>query len=216
MLVLLGQTQAAEGKVADAQASFKSAIAQNPKEEIGYTALSSFYAKQSNVAEATNAVQDGLKEQPNSLNLRLTWAGLLIKKGDNDDAIAAYEAILNDAPNTLLAANNLASLLIDNRTDKASLARAAVLSDTLKVSNVPQYQDTVGWVEYKLGKTADATQTLEAVTKQAPNFAAARYHLGMSYVAAGHEAQATEQFKTALNLEPDGTELKDKIRAAIK
>ena len=150
------------------------------------------------------------------MNLRLTWASLLINKGDNDAAIAVYEAILKDAPDTLLAANNLASLLIDNRTDKASLDRAATLSDALKASNVPQYQDTVGWVEYKLGKTADATQTLEAVTKQAPNLAAARYHLGMSYVAAGQAAQATEQFKTALNLEPDGTELKEKIRAAIK
>jgi Tfp pilus assembly protein PilF len=57
---------------------------------------------------------------------------------------------------------------------------------------------------------------LEAVTEQAPNFAAARYHLAMSYVAAGQTAQAAEQFKTALNLEPDGTALKEKIRAAMK
>jgi cellulose synthase operon protein C len=216
LLVLLGQTQLAEGKVADAQASLRSAITQNPKEEIGYTALSGFHAKQNNFGEAINSIQAGLKEQPNSLNLRLTLASLLISKGDNDAAIAAYEAILKDAPNTLLAANNLASLLIDNRTDKASLERAAILSDALKTSNVPQFQDTVGWVEYKLGKTADATRTLEAVTKQAPNLAAARYHLGMSYVAAGQTVQAGEQFKTALNLEPDGTELNDKIRAAIK
>ena len=40
LLVLLGQTQAAEGKPADAQASFKSVIAQNPKEELGYTRAS--------------------------------------------------------------------------------------------------------------------------------------------------------------------------------
>jgi cellulose synthase operon protein C len=38
----------------------------------------------------------------------------------------------------------------------------------------------------------------------------------MSYVAAGQAAQAAEQFKTALNLEPDGTALKEKIRAAMK
>jgi pentatricopeptide repeat protein len=216
LLVLLGQTQAAENKVADAQATFKSVIAQNPKDELGYTVLSGFFAKQKNFAEAITTVQAGLKELPDSLNLRLTWAGLLISKGDNDAAIAAYEAVLRDRPNTLLAVNNLANLLIDNRTDKASLERATVLSDALKASNVPQFRDTVGWLEYKLGKTAEATQTLEAVTKQAPNLAAARYHLGMSYAAAGQAAQATEQFKTALNLEPEGTELKDKIRAAIK
>jgi tetratricopeptide (TPR) repeat protein len=216
LLVLLGQTQAAENKVADAQATFNSVIAQNPKDELGYTVLSGFFAKQKSFAEAITTVQAGLKELPDSLSLRLTWAGLLISKGDNDAAIAAYEAILRDRPNTLLAVNNLANLLIDNRTDKASLEHATVLSDALKASNVPQFRDTVGWLEYKLGKTAEATQTLEAVTKQAPNLAAARYHLGMSYAAAGQVAQATEQFKTALNLEPEGTELKDKIRAAIK
>jgi Tfp pilus assembly protein PilF len=215
-LVLLGQTQAAEGKPAEAQASFKSAIAQDPKNDASYIALSNYHLKQKNFADAGNVIEAGLKERPNSLDLRLAWASLLISKGDNDGAIAAYEAILKDQPASLLAANNLASLLVDNRSDKASLDRAAVLSDALKASNVPQYQDTVGWVEYKVGKTADATQTLEAVAKQAPNFAAARYHLGMSYAAAGQTAQASEQFKLALNLEPDGTDLKEKIRSAMK
>jgi predicted Zn-dependent protease len=215
-LVLLGQTQAAQGKAAEAQATLKSAIAQNPKDDASYIALSNLYVRQKNLVDAGNVIQARLKERPSSVDLKLAWASLLISKGDNDAAISAYEAILKDQPASLLAANNLASLLSDNRSDKASLDRAAALSDALKVSNVPQYQDTVGWVDYRLGKTADATRILEAVTEQAPNFAAARYHLAMSYVAAGQTAQAAEQFKTALNLEPDGTALKEKIRAAMK
>jgi cellulose synthase operon protein C len=215
-LVLLGQTQAAQGKAAEAQATLKSAIAQNPKNDASYLALSNLYVRQKNLVDAGNVIQAGLKERPNSVDLKLTWASLLLSKGDNDAAILAYEAILKDQPASLLAANNLASLLSDNRSDKASLDQAAALSDALKASNVPQYQDTVGWVDYRLGKTADATRILEAVTKQAPNLAAARYHLAMSYVAAGQTAQAAEQFKTALNLEPDGTALKEKIRAAMK
>jgi Tfp pilus assembly protein PilF len=215
-LVLLGQTQAAQGKAAEAQAILQSAIAQDPKNEASYIALSNLYVRQKNLVDAGNVIQAGLKERPTSVDLRLTWASLLINKGDNDAAILAYEAILKDQPASLLAANNLASLLSDNRSDKASLDQAAALSDALKASNLPQYQDTVGWVDYRLGKTADATRILEAVTKQAPNLAAARYHLAMSYVAAGQTAQADEQFKTALNLEPEGTALKEKIRAAMK
>jgi cellulose synthase operon protein C len=215
-LVLLGQTQAAAGKVPEAQSSFKAAIAQNPKDEGAYNALSNFYIRQKNFAEAGNTIQAALKEHPDSLNLRLAWAGLLISKGDNDGAIAAYEAILKDLPNSPLAANNLASLLVDNRSDKASLDRAAALSDVLKSSGVPQFQDTVGWVQYKRGDTKDATRILEDVAKQASNLAVVHYHLGMSYAASGQTAQAAEQFKTALNLEPDGTDLKEKIRAAMK
>jgi tetratricopeptide (TPR) repeat protein len=216
LLVLLAQTQAAAGKVAEAQSSFKVAIAQSPKDEGAYNALSNFYLRQKNLVEAGNTLQAGLKERPDSLNLRLAWAGLLINKGDNDGAIAAYEAVLKDQPNSLLAANNLASLLVDNRSDKASLDRAAALADVLKSSNVPQFLDTVGWIQYKRGNMADAMRLLEDVAKQASTLAVVHYHLGMSYAAAGQAAQAAEEFKTALNLEPDGTDLKEKIRAAMK
>jgi uncharacterized protein HemY len=57
---------------------------------------------------------------------------------------------------------------------------------------------------------------LEAAVGKLPNLAAVRYHLGMSYVAAGQAIKAADQFKAALALEPDGTELKDKIRTAMK
>jgi len=38
----------------------------------------------------------------------------------------------------------------------------------------------------------------------------------MSYAAIGQSSQANEQFQKALALEPDGTPLKDSIRAAMK
>jgi len=38
----------------------------------------------------------------------------------------------------------------------------------------------------------------------------------MSYAATGQSDKATEQFQKALTLEPDGTSLKDRIRAAMK
>jgi predicted Zn-dependent protease len=216
LLVLLGQTQVAKGKPDEAKNSFKAAIAQQPKYEMGYEALSNSYVAQKNYDEANNIIQAGLKELPDSLGLRLASASLLIMKGNNDAAIAAYDAILKDQPNSLLAVNNLASLLVDNRSDEASLDRAATLAEVLKSSTVPQYQDTVGWIQYKRGNAAEAVKILEAAASKLPNLAAARYHLGMSYLAAGRTALAAEQFKAALNLEPDGTVLKEKIRAAMK
>ena len=216
LLVLLGRTQFAKGKAEDAQKSFKAAIAQQPKNEVGYSALSELYASQKNYSDAINVLQAGLKERPDSLNLRLGSAGLLIGKGDNEGAIAAYEAILKDEPNSLVAVNNVVSLLLDNRSDKASLDRAFGLAEKLKDSNVPQFEDTRGWAQYKRGNTNDAVATLEEAAKKLPNLAAVRYHLGMSYAAAGQTAKAAEQFKAALALEPDGTDLKAKIRTALK
>ena len=110
----------------------------------------------------------------------------------------------------------MVSLLLDNRSDKASLERAVSLAEALRSSGVPQFQDTYGWAQYKRGNTADAIRILEEAANKLPNLAAVRYHLGKSYAAAGQPAKASEQFKAALSLEPDGTDLKAKIRAAIK
>jgi pentatricopeptide repeat protein len=216
LLVLLGQTQSAKGKSDEAQKSFRSAIAQQPKDEVGYKALSALYAEKNNFGEANDVIQAGLKERPDSLDFRLTSAQLFIRKGDIPAAVAAYEAILKDQPNSLLAVNNLVSLMLDNLQDKPSLQRATELAERLKSSTVPQFQDTYGWAQYKRGNTADAVKTLEAAVGKLPNLAALRYHLGMSYVAAGQAAKAADQFKAALALEPDGTDLKDKIRTAMK
>jgi pentatricopeptide repeat protein len=216
LLVLMGQTQFSRGKAEEAQKSFKAAIAQQPKNEIGYNALSALYVGQKNYGEADNVIRAALKERPDSLNLRLASAGLLISRGDNDGAIAAYDAILKDQPNLLVAINNVVSLLLDNRSDKASLDRAFALAERLKDSNVPQFEDTFGWALYKRGKTTEAIATLEGAAKKLPTLAAVKYHLGMSFTAAGQTAKAAEQFRAALALEPDGTDLKEKIRTALK
>lgn len=216
MLVLLGQAQLAERREQDALQSFQKAIERQPKEPGGYAALSELHTRNRDYAAAAKVLQAGLSEAPGNIGLRLLAAGLKILKGDNAAAIDEYEAILKDQPNSLVAINNIASLLLDNRTDKQSLDRAAALAEALKNSKLPQFRDTVGWAEYKQGNFKNAVATLEGVVERDPNLAAARYHLGMSYNAIGQADKAKEQFNAAAKLEPDGSSLKDSIKAALK
>jgi cellulose synthase operon protein C len=216
VLVLLGQTQLAQNKEGDALQSFKEAVAQQPKDPAGYGVLSELYIRQKNFDAAENVIQAALKELPGNANSRLALAGLQILKGDNDKAITQYEAFLKDQPNSLVAVNNLVSLLLDYRSDKESLDRAVSLADALKNSNVPQFQDTFGWAQYRGGDYKGAISTLEGALAKLPDLAAVRYHLGMSYAATGAADKAAEQLKAALNLEPDGTALKESIRSAMK
>ncbi len=216
VLVLLGQTKIAQKKDDEAVQIYKEAIAQQPKDPVGYRALTELYNSQKNWNAAGEVLQTALKEVPTDMNLRLEYAGLQISKGDQEAAIAQYEAILKDQPNSLVAINNLVSLLTDYRSDKASLDRAFSLADALKNSNVPQFQDTIGWVQYRQREFKNAIATLERAAAKAPNLAAVHYHLGMSYAADGQPEKATEQLKMALALEPDGTALKESIRAAMK
>ena len=216
ILVLLGEIKLAQKKEDDALQNFKSAVAQQPKDPNGYIALSDLYVRQKNFDAASNVLQAGLREQPGNLNFRLSYSGLQILKGDNEAAIAQYEAILKDQPNSVVAINNLVSLLLDHRSDKESLARALSLADTLKNSSVPQFQDTLGWAQYKRGDYKAAILTLEAAKTKLPGLAAVHYHLGLAYEAGGQSDKAAEQLKNALALEPDGTPLNQSIRAAMK
>jgi tetratricopeptide (TPR) repeat protein len=216
ILVLIGEVELVQKKDNEALQSFKAAVAQQPKDPIGYSALSGLYIRQKNFDAAGSVIQAALKEQPDNSNFRLSLAGLQILKGDHDAAIAQYEAILKDQPNSIVAINNVVSLLLDHRSDKESLERAFTLSDALKNSNVPQFQDTLGWAQYRRGDYKNSISTLEAVAAKLPNLAAVHYHLGLAYAADGQSDKAAEQLKTALALEPDGTALKENIRSAMK
>ena len=216
LLVLMGQAKLAQNKSADAQKNYQAAIAKQPKDPNGYSALSDLYVREKNYNSAVEVIQAGLREQPGNMNFRLTSANLQILKGDQAGAITQYESILKDQPNSVLAINNLVSLVLDTRSDKESLDRAFALAENLKNSTVPQFQDTYGWAQFKRGDAKTAAATLEAVQAKLPNLPAVHYHLGMSYAATGQSDKAADQFKKALDLEPDGTSLKGNIRAAIK
>jgi pentatricopeptide repeat protein len=215
LLVLTGQALVAQNKDDEAVQSYKAAVAAQPKDPLGYNALYEFYDRKKNLDAAVDTIQAGLRELPGNPNFRLALAGLQIQKGNNDAAIAQYEGILKDLPKSPVAINNLVSLLLDNRSDNDSLNQALELSNELKNTNVPQFLDTFGWAQYKRGDYKAAASVLENAATKLPTLAAVHYHLGMSYKATGETEKAKEQFKIALDLEPEGTPLKQNIRAAM-
>jgi tetratricopeptide (TPR) repeat protein len=215
LLVLTGQTLLAMKKEDEALRSLNAAVTQQPKDPIGYTALYEFHMQRKNLDAAADILQAGLRAVPGYLNFRLALAGLQIQKGNNDSAITQYEDILRDQPKLVVAINNLVSLLLDNRSDKESLNRALALSDSLRNAELPQYQDTFGWAQYMRGDYKSAVSALENAAAKLPNLAAIHYHLGMTYKATGAGDKADEQFKMALKLEPEGSPLRESIRAAL-
>jgi len=215
LLVLLGQTQLAQNKTDDAVKSYKTAIAKQPKDPVGYTALTDLYIRQKNYNAAGEVNQAGLHEQPGNLNFRFTSAAIDMFKGDNAAAVAEYESILKDQPTATLAINNVVSLILDSTSDKESVDRAVAMADSLKRATLPEFQDTYGWAQFKSGNYKTAVPTLEAAEAKLPDHAAVHYHLGVSYAAIGQSEKAAEQFKTALALNPDDA-LKANIQAAMK
>lgn len=218
LLVVLGQTKLAQKRDNDAIASFKEAIAKQPKDPAGYAALSDYYVRVKNYDAADEVLRGALKEIPQNVTLRMSMASLQIMKNNSVAAIEQYESILKDFPQAqpAIAINNLASLLLDTKTDKASIDRAAALADNLKSVNQPQFQDTVGWARFKQGDVKSAIAILQDAATKAPNTAPLRYHLGLAYAASGQALKAREELEAAAKLEPDGTPLKQSIQDALK
>ena len=214
-LVLLGSIQLSNGASDQARNSFLAAIKTQPKDIAGYRALADFYAGQKNYDEAIKVVRSGIEQQPEALSLRAILASLLERKGDYQSAISEYEFMLERQPANLILANNLASLLLDHRTDEASLKKAQSLVAILRKSEIPQFKDTLGWANYRLGDYRTAIALSEEASAALPGQAAIRYHLGMGYIATDQLAKASQQLKKALELAPSD-ELAEEIRAALK
>lgn len=213
--VLLGNIELSNGAADEAEKDFKSAIASQPSNAIGYRALSDLYARQKKFDAALDVTRSGLKEMPDSVVLHLTLAGTLELKGDYEAAIAEYESLLRRDPGSLLIANNLASLLVDHRSDAASLDRARSLVIGLVGSPIGQFQDTLGWVYYRGGDLKSAAPLLEKAAAKLPGLPVVHYHLAMCYVGLKEPQSAADQFKEALARAPDG-DLRAEIVAGMK
>lgn len=214
-LVLLGSVQRASGAADQARKSFLAAVDAQPKHTVGYHALAELYLSEKNYDEAVKVVRTGLQQRPDSMDLHMILAGALERKGDYDAAISEYELLADKQPGNLIVANNLASLLLDRRTDKASLKKAQSLAAALRKSEIPQFKDTLAWLSYLQGDYRTAVSLSEEAVAALPDQAAVRYHLGMSYLSTNQFEKASEQLKRALELAPND-ELAATIRKALE
>jgi tetratricopeptide (TPR) repeat protein len=195
---LLGEVYAHLKKYGEAEQSYRKAIESNPKWNLPYANLAKLFLLKGNIAMVGQVYQQGLNENPDDSQLLLALADYYGATRDYDKAITAYERILRTNADNDVAANNLASLLADNKTDDQSLKRALELAKRFESSPQPTYMDTLGWVYYKSGDIGKAAVLFEKVVKQDPNVPVYQYHLGMAYHKQGKTAEAKKQLVKAV------------------
>lgn len=176
---------------------FELFVKENPKLAIGYQQLGAAYSHAKKTELALNTLKAGLEIEPKNVTLRMTIAGMYEENKQYDEAIKVYEDLNKEFPKEDVLANNLASLISDHRTDKASLDRAYSLVQILKESDLPQYLDTLGWVSYKVGKYDEAANALEKVVQKMPKIAIFQYHLAKVYMAKNDKLRAKEALNIA-------------------
>jgi len=213
-IVIMGSLKTMKNQPAEAEVLFKKAIDVGPTTAAGYAALARLYATQSMQAEAEAVLRSGHEKLPGDAGLGLGLAGMLESRQDIEGAIAIYEKQLAATPNALVIANNLASLLADYRSDADSLERAQTVARVLEAVDVPQFQDTLGWIAYRRGEYRNAASRLEQAAAKLPKNALVRYHLGMTYAALKRPEDARKEFAEATANASNDKALLDKIAAA--
>jgi tetratricopeptide (TPR) repeat protein len=120
-------------------------------------------------------------------------------QGQIDSAITAYEGALRLNPRNVLAANNLAVLLVDYKGDNQNLQKAFVLSrDFEKDAPHPLFLDTLGWVRFRMGQQEDAIRLMKDAVAELPELPTLNYHLEMAFYRSGKRAEPVPTSRKAL------------------
>ncbi|MEM8823397.1 MAG: tetratricopeptide repeat protein, partial [Pseudomonadota bacterium] len=126
--------------------------------------------------------------------------GDLLAQGDFPGAIAIYETLYRTHPDSLVVANDLASLLSTNSDDPAQIARAALIAAPLHGNGSPAVADTLGWIAYRQGETARALPLLRRAARGLPDDPGVRLRLAEVQAASGQVDAAEASLATALSL----------------
>ncbi|MBY6155158.1 tetratricopeptide repeat protein [Vannielia litorea] len=152
-------------------------------------------------AEAAGAMlRAALEAIPGSDLLRWELALHYDGQGEADQAIAIYEALLADHPQSAPVRNNLATLLSTARDDAESLERAAELAAPLAGSEVPQFLETYGWIAFRRGDYEAAAPALLTAADALPTDAEAQLHAAEVLVALGRVEEARPRYEAAIAL----------------
>ena len=194
---LLGGIYGGQGDPDKAVSYLEEVVAKKPDSVVAWQSLAGVYRKDRDAR--IKVYERGLKANPASVELTMLLGTELELAERREDAIKLYKNLLKTNPEAEPAINNLAALLLDYRSDKASWTRALELAKKLEKVENPAVLDTLGWAHYRNGQYAEAVSVLERVVATAAQFPIFHYHLGMAYVATGNKVGAKQELKRAVD-----------------
>ena len=197
---LLATIDSADGDLEAAEAGFRGLIDDGSGGERVWLELIRTLNQAGKAEEARDALEAGLTAIPEAADLMWMRATFLERQHDYDAAIGIYEELYARNTATSVIANNLASLLSTQREDAESLDRAARIARRLRGTEFPPYQDTYGWIQFRLGNYEAALEYLRPAARGLPDDPLVQYHLGRTYAALERPDEAIRQLERAIEL----------------
>ncbi len=216
--LIVANTQLSLQNYPEAEAILRDVIDNHDGNDRIWIQLLRVIGAQGKTEEVAALTDEGLERFPNSARLKWAHASRLELLGDIDGAIAVYEDLYAQNSNTIIVANNLASLLATYRDDQESLDRAWTVARRLRGSEVAPFQDTYGWIAFRRGDLEEALRHLEPAARTLSSDPIVQFHYATALEAAERPSEALEQFRRVLEVAEDDderTQIAD-ARAAIE
>lgn len=189
-----------EGDFDAANEIYRTLLSENPQQEVVWRAYVAGLNRIGKTDEALSALNESLSILPESVNLLWLKASYEERSGNYEGAITIYQDLYESESNSAIVANNLASLIASHRSSDEDLQLAYRIARRLKDTEIPAFQDTYGWIAYRLGRTDEALEYLEPAAKGLPNDPLVLEHYGKALLAFDRNDEAVAQFKSALAL----------------
>jgi Tfp pilus assembly protein PilF len=212
--ILAARLKATLKKSAEAEALLRKAIDNDPSAFRAYSLLGQLYVSERRLDEARSTFEQLAAKRPDSVAANTIVAMIYDAQNNRAESRKRYERILQLDPRAAVAANNLAWIYAE---DGGNLDVALQLAQTAKerMPEIPEVDDTLGWIYYKKNLASLAVPPLERAAAKDPSNPGYQYHLGMAYMKAGNREKARKTLEHALTLKPDLPEAAE-VRAALR
>ena len=207
----LGNVEFRAGRFDMAIAEYQKVLAATPKGSKTqgelYFEIGEIYRRKGDFAAAITALQEARKSLPDDEKV-LTTLGMTLSSADRwPESRQIYEATMKLDPNNGYVLNNLAFGLAEHNGD---LDQALTMAQQAKriLPNMAEVSDTLGWIYLKKNLPDQALPIFQDLVTKNPGRPTFHYHLGLTMAQRGDKAQAKEEVKKALSLNPANDEKK--------
>ena len=171
-----------------------------------YLLLSSIQMQDGRLKEAEDSIRKALALNPEDASLLIQLSTVQDRSGQDEAAEKTLRELLAREPDNSTALNNLGYFLVarGSRYQEAlRLIEQAVSIEPLNGS----FLDSLGWVNYRLGKIDKAREQLEKATVYTHHSATLHEHLGDVFRELGRLAEARRQWEKALEFSVEADEI---------
>lgn len=198
-------------RISEARADLAQARADEPDYAIQlYLIESEALADAGQTDQAWKLIEAALAENPDDLNLLYSRAMLAEKRNDLAQLERDLRLIIERDPQNVTALNALGYTLAD-RTQRFDEALQLIEQAHTLNPNDPAILDSLGWVNFRLGRLDQAEQLLRKAYAEFPDHEVAA-HLGEVLWSRGNKKEARKLWAEALQQTPDSPILRSTLQ----